>query len=55
MKTETILKKLRVAQAKIDSIKIKLDEEMNELYFILDDLYYKTEDSPKNKLKKKLK
>jgi hypothetical protein len=57
MKAKTILKKLQSIQSKADDIKIKLDEEMNELYFMVGDLFYKIEEPPKRKtkLKKKLK
>jgi hypothetical protein len=49
MKTETILRSIQAIQAKACKAKVKLDEEMNELYFMLDDLYSKIEDSSKKK------
>jgi hypothetical protein len=51
MKPETIIKKIEAIQKKVEDVKIKFDGEMNVLYFMLDDLYYKLEKPTKKKSK----
>ncbi len=51
MKSETIIKRIKAIQIKLEVVKVNFDGEMNELYFMLDDLYYKLKQPTKKKSK----
>jgi hypothetical protein len=58
MKAEIVLKNILKIQKKIEDLTSKLDGEMNQIYFMVGDLYYQINERPnkkKSKAKKKLK